>query len=84
MLFDAYTSNNSITVGVRRQDDANYTVILDRQVIWGGTSVYMFSSFFTAVIDPSFLSTYATIGFKTSDSASSVGIGYVFAEVYYE
>ena len=84
LLFDVYTLNNSITVGLKRRDDTDYTIILDRQVVWGGLEVPNFSSLFTVVIDSSFLSAYSIIGFKTSNGSQPVGIGFAFAEVYYE
>ena len=83
-MFDVYTSNNSITVGLKRRDDTDYTIILDRQVVWGGLEVPNFSSLFTVVIDSSFLSAHSIIGFKTSNGSQPVGIGFAFAEVYYE
>lgn len=85
LLFNVYTqSSNAITIGLKRRDDTDYYVVLG-QSVWGGIiSEANYSNLYWVEIDPSYLNSYTIIGIKTSDGNYQVGIGFCFAEVYYE
>ena len=84
LLFNAYSqSSNTIIIGLKRRNDVNYTDVIS-QSVWGGISEQNFSNLYWVEIDPSYLDSYTVIGFKTNNSSWSVGIGFCFAEVYYD
>ena len=84
LVFNIYTqADNTITISLQKRNETNYTEIYSGTV-WGGVAESAYSNLVSAVIDSSFLNSYTSIFFKTSNSSYSVAIGFCFAEVYYE
>jgi hypothetical protein len=85
LVLTAFTqSSNSITIGIKRSTDPDYTTILYNATVWGGVESGAYGDIYTLEVDPDYLTSHTIIAFKTNDGNSSVAIGSVFAEVYYE
>ena len=86
LLFNIFTAtSNAIIIGVR---NVNQSPIPDpteiyRETIWGGATAGSLSKLVSLPVDPSYLNPYTQITFISSD-ANVVGIGFMFAEVYFE
>ena len=85
LVLTAFTqSSNSITIGIKRSTDLDYTTILYNATVWGGVESGAYGDIYTIEVDPDYLTSHTIIAFKTNNGNSSVAIGSVFAEVYYE
>lgn len=58
--------------------------ILVQEGVWGGVQANSFGRIKTVPIDPILLDDHSEIYIKTSVAGEAVGIGNIFAEVYYE
>ena len=83
LLIQTFTeADNYIYVGIKRNTDVDYTILVNRTV-WGGVAINGFACLDIVNIDASFLAPYSSIAIRSSDSRA-VAIGYVYAQVYYE
>ena len=82
-LFSVYTdANNAIYIGLQRSNETVPTFVYST-IVYGGINPTGYSSLAIVNVDPSYLDHHTSIWFHSSDNRY-VGIGYAFAEIYYE